>query len=261
VHHLYDGNSGYSQEVSLKDRVNPGVWSFIRGEALKLLSGVLYDEPARIALESLPLELWNATNGFGDHFSVLYMKTAVPQFLKMAQEAESPVGSMKYERIAQAMKEKAREIRFISMDLLESDDTDVSLPELKSTSATVELALENLNTLLQHSQRGGASAVDRIHTALHAHLIFLCKKTGQIPDERAGLDALLSLLRKGHPELDGQSEKIIRALAKIIHALSPVRNDNSLAHPNESLLEEPEAILVLNAGKTLLRYLESRFGK
>ncbi len=147
------------------------------------------------------------------------------------------------------------------MDYSENSSSDVITPELASTSATVELALENLNTLLQHSRQGPTSAVDRIHTALHAHLVYLCEANGQTPNASADLDALFSLLRSGQPTLSERSDRIFRSLSKLIHALSPIRNKNSLAHPSEALLDEPEAMLVLNAGRTLLRYLDSRFAK
>jgi hypothetical protein len=261
MHHLYDGNPGYSQEVILGERTNHAMWTWTRGEVLKSLRGTSFDNSAAIALETLPLELWSATNGFNDNFSVLYMKVPISQFIKLARDAGDATGSSKYTRIAEVMRVKGSKIRFISMDGSEDSSSDVITPELTSTSATVELALENLNTLLQHSRQGPTSAVDRIHTALHAHLVYLCEANGQTPNASADLDALFSLLRNGHPKVSERSDTIFRSLSKVIHALSPIRNENSLAHPGEALLEEPEAMLVLNAGRTLLRYLDSRFAK
>jgi len=37
-----------------------------------------------------------------------------------------------------------------------------------------------------------------------------------------------------------------------------VRNNASVAHPNEALLGEPEATLVINTVRTLLSYLEDK---
>ncbi len=51
---------------------------------------------------------------------------------------------------------------------------------------------------------------------------------------------------------------IARSLASISDSLNPIRNQGSLAHPNESLLDEPEATLVINAVRTLMTYLESK---
>jgi hypothetical protein len=50
----------------------------------------------------------------------------------------------------------------------------------------------------------------------------------------------------------------MRALANIINVLNPVRNRASVAHPNEMLLEEAEAMLVINSVRTLLHYLNAR---
>jgi hypothetical protein len=47
-------------------------------------------------------------------------------------------------------------------------------------------------------------------------------------------------------------------MAQIVDVLNPVRNQKSMAHPNEDLLEEPEAMLVANAVRTLLHYLNAK---
>jgi len=52
-------------------------------------------------------------------------------------------------------------------------------------------------------------------------------------------------------------ERMHRAVATIVDALNPVRNNATLAHPNPILLDEPEAMLVINAARTLLHYLDS----
>ena len=40
--------------------------------------------------------------------------------------------------------------------------------------------------------------------------------------------------------------------------MNPVRNYGSLAHPNENPLEEPEAMLAVNAVRSLLHYLNMK---
>ena len=47
--------------------------------------------------------------------------------------------------------------------------------------------------------------------------------------------------------------RVALAMANIVDALNPLRNRASLAHPNTGLLEEPEAMLVINAVRTLLQ--------
>jgi hypothetical protein len=51
---------------------------------------------------------------------------------------------------------------------------------------------------------------------------------------------------------------MLRGLAQIVDAMNPVRNHSSLAHPNDNLLEEPEAMLAANAVRSLLHYLNMK---
>jgi hypothetical protein len=45
-------------------------------------------------------------------------------------------------------------------------------------------------------------------------------------------------------------------MATVVDVLNPLRNKASVAHPNEQLLAEPEALLVINSVRTLLNYLD-----
>jgi hypothetical protein len=47
-------------------------------------------------------------------------------------------------------------------------------------------------------------------------------------------------------------------MATIVDALNPLRNKASLAHPTEELLADAEAMLVINAVRTLVHYLEKK---
>jgi hypothetical protein len=53
-------------------------------------------------------------------------------------------------------------------------------------------------------------------------------------------------------------DRIIQAISTILDALNPVRNRASGVHPNALLLQEPEAMLVINCSKTLLHYFDSK---
>ena len=53
-------------------------------------------------------------------------------------------------------------------------------------------------------------------------------------------------------------DRVLKSMAAIVDALNPVRNRASGAHPNESVLQEPEAMLVINGVNTLLHYLDAR---
>ncbi len=104
---------------------------------------------------------------------------------------------------------------------------------------------------------GAVSGVDRVHTALHGYLIEICREENIRHSTDSDISALFSLIRQMHPKLQSgspgtETQKILRGLAQIVDAMSPVRNRHSMAHPSEDLLEEPEAMLAANAIRSLL---------
>ena len=133
----------------------------------------------------------------------------------------------------------------------------------KTTRQDVALAIADIETLLRSS--GGAPvSVDRVHTSLHAYLVGECTAIGVAVKEDFTMAKLLKLLRSNHPELHAASpatakaQNVLQSFGQALDALNPIRNTASLAHPTESLLEEAEAQLVINAGRTILAYLDSR---
>ena len=67
------------------------------------------------------------------------------------------------------------------------------------TSEVVVRALDDAETLLKTS--GPESAVDRVHTALHGHLRFLCEEAHITFDREDTMVGLLKKLRNEHPRL------------------------------------------------------------
>jgi len=133
------------------------------------------------------------------------------------------------------------------------------------TSEVVSIAIQDAETLIKNN--GATSGVDRIHTALHGYLKVVCDEACIDYEKDASLAALYRLIQNQHPAFQqsksGSYEitKIIRALSAIIDALNPIRNRQSVAHPNENLLEQPEAMLVINSSRTILNYLDSKITK
>ena len=134
--------------------------------------------------------------------------------------------------------------------------------EIASASEIVRRALDDANTLIRSS--GPQSAVDRVHTALHGYLHSLCDEVGIDPGERPTMNQLFKALHVGHPALanlgprSDDIRRILGSMAAILDALNPVRNNASVAHPNNDLVGEPEAYLVINTVRTLLGYFELR---
>jgi len=114
---------------------------------------------------------------------------------------------------------------------------------------------DSLNASVQQS---------RVHTALHGHLHALCEEPGITVASTATLQGLLHALRSGHPRLASTGpraddvSRVLYAMATIMDALNPLRNRASVAHPNIELLDNAEAMLVVNATRTILAYLDSK---
>jgi hypothetical protein len=153
---------------------------------------------------------------------------------------------------------ETREIRASLSDAL----APVSQPTLSVSSLVVERALGDAEKLVE--SQGATSGVDRVHTALHGYMIALCEGVGWTLPSDPSITDLWKALREKHPALQhtgaGASDihRVLRAFATIVDALNPLRNKASVAHPNPNLLEEPEAMLVINSVRTLLHYLDSR---
>jgi len=124
----------------------------------------------------------------------------------------------------------------------------------------VERALSDARTLIGEGRP--AHATDRLHTAMHGYLRTLCEIHAVSYAQDDGLTRLLRLLEQNVSDLaiDEQMRKVVNGMSSILDALSPVRNNQSLAHANDQILSDAEAALVINATGTLLHYLEAKLG-
>ncbi len=161
--------------------------------------------------------------------------------------------------------------RIIAVDIeqyierLEEKDKSTTLesPALIFTNETVERAISDARTLIK--QNGATSGIDRVHTALHGYLKQVCLESGIELTGDPTITELYKKIRLEHPKLketitrQDDIDKILRAFANVMDVLNPIRNMASVAHPNENLLNEVEAELVINAAHTMLYYLNSKF--
>jgi len=217
-------------------------------------------------LKETPYELWKGTNGFGDTFELLYYKADIEVYTGLERENDHNeyLHNYAYPDIASALEDLGRPVRFIAVELDTTGNVrTVPAPErLEITSTVVEAALTDAETLIRTS--GPANALDRVHTALHGYLEAICKRAGIAVKESANIATLFGRIRDEHPSLkvtDPQVQRmivlILRGMAQIIEALNPIRNEKSLAHPNP-LLDETDAMLAINAIRTLLHYFDKR---
>jgi len=138
----------------------------------------------------------------------------------------------------------------------------VESPAPQITSSVVERAISDAETLLRSS--GATSGVDRIHTALHGYLLLVCAQARITHGADPSITELYKVLRQHHPKLQdvgphsGELERILRAFATDLDSLNTLRNRGSVAHPNIALLDPTEALLAINATRTILHYLDAR---
>jgi hypothetical protein len=136
------------------------------------------------------------------------------------------------------------------------------VPSPLSASEVVRRALADVESLLKNN--GAASTIDRLHTALHGYLRSACTDAGIEYADDASVTALLKALRNQHPALrdlgahSTELTKVLNSFSNIVDALNTLRNHASVAHANEHLLREDEALLVVNAVRTLFNYLAKK---
>lgn len=138
----------------------------------------------------------------------------------------------------------------------------VDHPSLTITSEFIERAIADAKALIENT--GATSAVDRVHTLLHGFLKELCRQNGIAFNADANVTALFSQLRSNHPAFQNAGnnspnvDKMIRSLGAILDVFNPIRNRESMSHPNEVLLNEPEAILFINIARSVLQYINTK---
>lgn len=151
--------------------------------------------------------------------------------------------------------------------LVELGLSDFQVPPVKesppSAADVVRRALSDADSLL--ASNGATSAVDRLHTALHGYFRALCAASNIVLATDASITVAFKALRVQHPALrdlgnqDGELGRIIGAFSTVVDAVNTIRNRASVAHPNDVLLDDDEAHLVVNAVRTLFHYLNRKF--
>lgn len=130
---------------------------------------------------------------------------------------------------------------------------------LRESSEVVHRALKDVQVFIEQGQY--SSSVDRVHTALHGYLRALCRDHN-IETKEDTITSLFKQIRNSHSSFQGSlahkkhTDSMLNALANILNEMNTLRNQASLAHPNDQLLQEAEALLVLNAAHTVMQYLE-----
>lgn len=130
----------------------------------------------------------------------------------------------------------------------------------------VARAINDARELIK-SSGGYSSAVDRMHTALHGYLRSLA--TEHDPDLKHDSDMVASWksLLNHHPAFHdfgarhNDIKTALKSLSAVVNVLNPIRNRASNAHPNESVLDEPEAMFVVHTTHSIALFVQSRVRK
>jgi hypothetical protein len=264
---LYSRGGG-AQDFEVLERVAPRDWETFKRTMIQYMKD-RYQNPAHIErFEKMPFELWRGTNYFQDEFEVLCMKADMKAYVELENQmdANQPEGKPFFKHIAAIMDRLGRPVRHIAAELdMNGDIEHVPAPALAITTETVDAALRDAETLIKN--HGPSSGVDRAHTALHGYLKAVCRKAGITFKEAASVTELFGRIRDEHPalrrarpETKQRVDNTLRGMAKIMDALDPIRNQNSLAHPNPVLLDDAEAMLAINLMRTMLNYFNDRIG-
>lgn len=254
-------SSGGAQDIDLLgSAMPPQVWAHTRNSTCDLLEARGRHEAAEV-LRSVPFELHNGTNGFGDEFDLLYAELPLKKYLQVADMKEK-AGKEVFRQIVWALEENDVAVRFIAVSLVKGQKTPmVAAPEPEVFSETLERALAAVERALADDEP--ATGIDRVHTAFHAYLRAVAEGSN-IDTADSGVTELFKRLRNQHPSLEvagprgADVTRMLNAMATIVDALNPLRNKASLAHAADELLPDAEAMVVINAVRTLFHYIESK---
>lgn len=264
---LFHKGSGSSEVQILDDCFPPSHWQLLRAKIIEQLRATGKPRAAQF-LEDWDFEFKRGSNGFGDDFCVLFKVLPMDRYADTVSLKGNPQIEEDAALVAAALGSFTREhVRFVAIDYDRSlGPTLVPSPALQITSAIVERVLKDAERLI--ATEGATSAVDRVHTALHGYLRAIADQAGILYTDTASgsITEMYKLVRTKHPKLTSTGpeqdliDKILKVHAVVVDVLQPLRNHSSAAHPNEELLEAPEAMLVINSVRSLLHYLNARTG-
>jgi hypothetical protein len=257
---LHHGSGARDFEI-LGQAMSADEWEALKTGAIGLLRARQHPDASNL-LARVPFELRDATNVFADEFTVLVATVPLDEYVELAKLEHDRAARASVRPIVETFNELGPYVRFVAIQLdSKAPAVLVSSPTPRLNAAGVERALQDAQHLLHTS--GAVSAVDRVHTALHGYIRALCDEAAIEYPSGASITDLFKRLREEHrgfvsaPHSE-QADRMFRSLASIVDAANTLRNRGSIAHPNEVLLEEAEAILVINCVRTMLHYLDAK---
>lgn len=145
---------------------------------------------------------------------------------------------------------------------LEHSSVIIHNPSIIEKYQVLNQALSDAELLMKQSTP--SSAVDRIYTYFQGYLEAICFDQNIRIDQNENITKLFKIIKSNHPAFKMSTprsveiNKVLNSLSAIIDALPAIRNKATLSHPNPELLDNPEAILVIDAIKSIGNYLENK---
>lgn len=154
-----------------------------------------------------------------------------------------------------------KEIPDVYLEILQEEEIDsIDIEEVVNLNQILREAIDDAETLIKKGKP--ANAYDRIHTTLHGVLKQKCEEQDIEINDKATITTILSKIRQHI--LDTKSDdkakeiaKILGSISKIINILNDMRNKKSLAHPNKTLLDNDEALFLINISKAIMLYVNN----
>ncbi len=124
----------------------------------------------------------------------------------------------------------------------------------------------NVLAEVEHAVRDNrvTSGVDRVHSALHGYLRDVCDEAEIEYVEKDRIEELFKKLVNEHSAFQDMGPRpqdaktIVTSLCAIMNVADPLRNRGSYAHPTKTLLKVPEALLLINAARSILHYVDGK---
>lgn len=225
-------------------RVQDGVISF-RFFSFELTLGKFSSKA--LSQLTLSLEEVHTSYNYNSRGNILYLK-----FHNSANQAEAFIGS------------KDRFKYYESKFHPENSEDEIIIPSINSVKKVIHQALKDIQVLYPKSKM---SAVDRAHTALHGilqELVEINDLQDQITETLPSLNHLYKVVK---PIILGKiqnhrskelADRILNGYSSIFQKYSEIRNNNTLAHPSEDLIDEDEAELMVQTAMVILKYLDKK---
>lgn len=130
-----------------------------------------------------------------------------------------------------------------------------------SMTEVITKAISNAEMFMGHGKYD--SAVDRVHTAFQGYLRKVLENRGIRYEESDTLNQIYNKLHTdicskiGNTSISDLLRTSMRSASGMITSINDLRNKYSLVHPNDELLKDREALLIIKLVKHLSEYINN----